>query len=299
MATLCDLAKRLPLVIGNLLDREAKLKRGRFREETMTDIVTGALAAFAGPELVISYPIEKNTGSDLDLLFWNVEADRRLSVRIQAKRLNAAVVQNRNRSYGELLHKPSPTDDYQFRTLRDTPAPWVPLYLFYNHSSVAGDAHFAGLVPTVTGANLAYASDVAADLEAKLAGSGAKPKTGMFNGRLSLLRRHFFGLEALLCPESALPGTTVPTPEQVSAALRDRYNRQGASVTGPPVGEEILRRLSEPLNLMPGPGSGARLQDGPAVRVDPRLDNPTVTFISGRTQDRRTPDISEVAPQRT
>ncbi|WP_367227044.1 DUF6615 family protein, partial [Mesorhizobium sp.] len=62
MATLCDLATRLPLVIGGLLDRETNLKRGRFREETMTDILTGALAAFAGPELVISYPIEKDTG---------------------------------------------------------------------------------------------------------------------------------------------------------------------------------------------------------------------------------------------
>ncbi len=52
-ATMCDLATKLPLLIGGLLDRESKLKRGRFREETMTDIVTGALAAFAGPNLVI------------------------------------------------------------------------------------------------------------------------------------------------------------------------------------------------------------------------------------------------------
>lgn len=89
MATLCDLATRLPLVIGGLLDRETNLKRGRFREETMTDILTGALAAFAGPELVISYPIEKDTGGDLDLRFWNVSEGRDLWVRIQAKRLNA------------------------------------------------------------------------------------------------------------------------------------------------------------------------------------------------------------------
>ncbi|WP_375339529.1 DUF6615 family protein [Sphingomonas fuzhouensis] len=30
--TLCDSATRLPLLVGRLLDREAKLKRGRFRE---------------------------------------------------------------------------------------------------------------------------------------------------------------------------------------------------------------------------------------------------------------------------
>lgn len=62
MATLCDLATRLPLVIGGLLDRETNLKRGRFREETMTDILTGALAAFAGPELVISYRSKRTPG---------------------------------------------------------------------------------------------------------------------------------------------------------------------------------------------------------------------------------------------
>lgn len=134
-------------MIGGLLDRETNLKRGRFREETMTDILTGALAAFAGPELVISYPIEKDTGGDLDLRFWNVSEGRDLWVRIQAKRLNAAVVQNKNRSYSELLHRPSPKHDYQFRTLRDTPPPWVPLYLFYNHASVTMDPNFRGAGP--------------------------------------------------------------------------------------------------------------------------------------------------------
>ncbi|RWI34562.1 MAG: hypothetical protein EOR30_30200 [Mesorhizobium sp.] len=117
----------------------------------MTDILTGALAAFAGPELVISYPIEKDTGGDLDLRFWNVSEGRDLWVRIQAKRLNAAVVQNKNRSYSELLHRPSPKHDYQFRTLRDTPPPWVPLYLFYNHASVTMDPNFGGWSPLSAG----------------------------------------------------------------------------------------------------------------------------------------------------
>ncbi|RWX58740.1 hypothetical protein EN780_36065 [Mesorhizobium sp. M4B.F.Ca.ET.089.01.1.1] len=72
--TMCDLATTLPLLIGHLLDRERKLMRGRFREETMTDIFTGALAAFAGPELVIQYPDEAVTGGDLDLRFWHATA---------------------------------------------------------------------------------------------------------------------------------------------------------------------------------------------------------------------------------
>lgn len=292
LATLCDLATRLPLVIGNLLDREANLKRGRFREETMTDILTGALAAFAGPELVISYPIEKDTGGDLDLRFWNVAEDRDLWVRIQAKRLNAAVVQNKNRSYGELLHRPSSKHDYQFRTLRDTPPPWIPLYLFYNHASVTRDPSFRGLVPPVSGANLAFASDVAAELEAKLTGDATTPKTGKFNKRLSHLQPYFFGLDALLCPVGAVLGESVPTPDVVSASLRERYIRT-TRTPGETQQDEIIRRLLEAPQLAPDRGLRRILTDGPAVRIDTRLEYPMVTFISGRTKDSRTPVISE------
>jgi len=265
----------------------------------MTDILTGALAAFAGPELVISYPIEKDTGGDLDLRFWNVAEDRDLWVRIQAKRLNAATVQNKNRSYKELLHRPSPKHDYQFRTLRDTPAPWIPLYLFYNHATVTRDPSFMGLSPAVSGANLAFASDVAAELESKLAGASGTPKTGLFNMRLSHLRPHFFGLEALFCPGHAVPDEKVPTPHRVSASLREQYLRSGSSAPRSTQADEIFRRLSEPLQLIPDRGIGRTLPDGPAVRVDPQLDYPMVTFISGRTQDSRTPVISDGLPGRS
>jgi hypothetical protein len=111
--TMCDLASKLPLLIGQLLDRESHLKRGRFREETMTDIFTGALAAFAGSNLVIQYPVEVETGGDIDLRFWHAASGRNLFVRIQAKRLNAESdvaktkqVKIKNRAYNELLHKP-------------------------------------------------------------------------------------------------------------------------------------------------------------------------------------------------
>jgi len=162
--TLCDLATKLPLLIGRLLDREAKLKRGRFREETMTDILTGALAAFAGANLVIQYPIEVETGSDLDLRFWHVANGCDFHVRIQAKRLNAAndgtrPVKIAHRLYHELLHKPSTAEDYQFRMLRDAPAPWIPLYMFYNHQAVVLDPYLTGAKPTVGAINLAFADD--------------------------------------------------------------------------------------------------------------------------------------------
>ena len=152
--TMCDLASKLPLLIGQFLDRESYLQRGRFREETMTDIFTGALAAFAGPNLVIQYPVEVDTGGDLDLRFWHAESRRTLCLRIQAKRLNGAdkgssPVKIKHRAYNELLHKPPTATDYQFRILRDTPDPWVSLYMFYNHQSVTLDPVFAGKTPTV------------------------------------------------------------------------------------------------------------------------------------------------------
>jgi hypothetical protein len=299
LVTLCDLATRLPLVIGTLLDREANLKRGRFREETMTDILTGALAAFAGPELVISYPIEKDTGGDLDLRFWNVAAGRELWVRIQAKRLNGVGVQIKNRSYGELLHKPSPKHDYQFRTLRDTPAPWIPLYMFYNHASVTNDPCFRALTPAVRGVNLAFAIDVADELEAKLLGAVKAPKTGVFNKRLAHLQPHFFGLDALLCPGGAVKGEAVPSPDRVSASLMEQYNRGGPGTVRSTETDRVVRRLIQPDRLMPSYGTQLALQDGPAVRVDRRLKYPMVTFISGRTKDARTPVIIDAPSARS
>lgn len=150
---MCDLAKQLPLLVGGILEREKLLKRGRFREETMTDIFTGALVAFAGRNLVIEYPVEIDTGGDIDLRFWHVASGRSLNVRIQAKRLNAAtsgknLVKTKHRAYDELLHKSPTAKDYQFRVLRNSPAPWIPLYMFYNHESITRDREYAGkLIP--------------------------------------------------------------------------------------------------------------------------------------------------------
>lgn len=160
------------------------------------------------------------------------------------------------------------------------------------------DPNFRGLVPSVSGANLAFASDIAAELEAKLAGASGTPKTGALNKRLSHLRPHFFCLEALLCPRSTVRSETVPTPDTVSAFLREQYVRSAPARPRERYGDETFRRLSEPHELMTADGIGRTLQDGPAVRIDRQLDYPLVTFISGRTGDSRTPVISDVPSQR-
>jgi hypothetical protein len=296
---MCDLAVKLPLLISQLLDRENSLDRGRFREETMTDIFTGTLAAFAGPNLVIQYPDEVDTGGDLDLRFWHVESRRNLCIRIQAKRLNAKgkgsqTVKIKHRAYNELLHKPPTGVDYQFRILRDAPAPWIPLYMFYNHRSVTLDPEFAGATPAVRGINLAFACDVAKELEEKLDSAGAMPRRIKHHKRLSHLRKYFFGIEAILCPSGAWKGEAVPPPDCVQESLRNAYFRDEIGARGRDDMDVITRRLMEPDSLVVS-NVDRHLPDGPSVRVgqhDVRV--PTITFISGRTNDDRTPKITDI-----
>lgn len=297
--TMCELATKLPLLIGQLLDRESHLERGRFREETMTDIFTGALAAFAGPNLVIQYPVEVDTGGDLDLRFWHAESRRNLCVRIQAKRLNAAdkgskAVKIKHRAYNELLHCPPTATDYQFRVLRDAPDPWIPLYMFYNHHSVTRDPAFVRTTPTIKGINLAFAKDIADELEVKLASASATPRKIKHHKRISHLRKHFFGIEAILCPPGDWKGEAVPPPDFVQQSLRERYRWDAPGAKGRDDVDTVIRRLLEPTGLVVASDVGRRLPDGPSIRVRQHdVEVPTITFISGRTSDDRTPTITD------
>ncbi|SFH15719.1 DUF6615 family protein [Methylobacterium gossipiicola] len=289
--TLCDLASSLPGLIGIILDRESKLKRGRFREETLTDVFVAALAAFAGPELVIQYPHEATTGGDLDLEFWHVETGRRILLRLQAKRLNALhngdkLVSIHHRSYRELLHVVNSTGEYQFKTLVDTSGPYLPLYIFYNHASVSADPYYALDAPQVSGINLAFAFDIEREMQAKI---DAKPSV-LHHKRLSHLRPFFFELKDILCPGSHLAGL-VPTPDAVSDKLRDEWRRPRLRGRPSDDSERMLRYLSEAPSLRPSRDPRQRLPDGPAIRTSAAVERDTITFISGRTEDERTPRI--------
>lgn len=293
-SSMCDLARTLPLLVGRLLDREGQLKRGRFREETMTDIFTGALAAFAGPELVIEYPLEADTGSDLDLRFWHVATGHNLHLRIQAKRLSAAyngmkLAKISHRSYKELLHMPPTSTVFQFQTLANAPPPWIPLYMFYNHQSAVDSPYFKGGVPAVSGVNLAFAKDVADELENKL--NSAKAKQRLHNKRLSHLRPHLFDLDAILCPSGNWGGAGVPPPSVVSAALLERWAAHGKGTARTKDEYIVMRKLMEP-HVLNGTRLGGRISDGPSIRIDQTLARPVINFISGRTDDDRTPTIA-------
>lgn len=294
-ANLCELASTLPRLIGTLLDREARLKKGRFREETLTDVLTASLAAFAGPELVIEYPDEAATGGDLDLQFWHAASRRHTLVRIQAKRLNAATNNGKavaiaHRSYRELLHKVPKTKEYQYKTLLAEAGSYLPLYMFYNHRSAVADPHFLGEHPEVAGVNLAFAHDIANELQLKLDAEDETPPRRLHHKRLSHLQPHLFGLDLLLCAGTE-PGGLVPTPDAVRERLAEEWRRiQRDDDRLVPAG---YRRLAEPTQVATYSDAQRRLPDGPAIRFGADVPRTTLTFISGRTDDGRTPRIYE------
>lgn len=291
VGTICDLAWQVPRVVGTLLDRERKLKRGRFREETLTDVFVASLAGFAGPELIIQYPHEASTGGDIDLEFWHVESGRQLLLRLQAKRLNSAensgkIVEIKHRSYRELLHIVPTTGNYQFDTLVKSSDHYLPLYIFYNHGSVVANPHYSNMSPRVSGINLAFASDVARELRAKI---NARPKV-LHHKRLSHLQPFFFGLEKILCPGAKLAGN-VPTPDAVLDSLQRQWRQLRADDSLNEDQERALKYLFDPTSLKIEHNPRRRLPDGPAIRSSTTVERDTITLISGRTEDERTPKI--------
>ena len=83
----------------------------------------------------------------------------------------------------------------------------------------------------MSGVNLAFATDVAEELRAKLAGAKAVPKAVKHHKRLSHLRRHLFGLDAILCPGGDWEGSGVPPPDLVASTLRARWSRPAGMLT--------------------------------------------------------------------
>ncbi|WP_349508978.1 DUF6615 family protein (plasmid) [Agrobacterium vitis] len=144
---------------------------------------------------------------------------------------------------------------------------------------------------------MAFASDIAAELELKLASA---PKKRLDHKRLSHLPKHFFGIEAILCPPGSWKEEGVPPPDFVQKSLRELYRGEEASAVGKDHRDAVIRRLVEPSSLVVSSDVGRRLPDGPSIRVRQHdVDVPTITFISGRTTDDRTPKITNnpEAPQ--
>jgi hypothetical protein len=164
--------------------------------------------------------------------------------------------------------------------------------MFYNHASVAQDRYFVGRTPAVSGINLAFGHDVAQELEAKLTAANNTPRATLHHKRLDHLQPFFFDLGVILCPSGDWEGASVPTPDVVESALLATWNRLPRRTIPPSAADEVMRRLTRPEGTEYDHDGSSRMPDGPAFRLDRRLDRPKVTFISGRTDDRRTPRIT-------
>lgn len=74
----------------------------------------------------------------------------------------------------------------------------------------------------------------------------------------------------------------MPPPSLVAASLSERYG-EFIKINELDDNEAVLRILSRPGRLQVARNAPRRLGNGPAVRVNPTLERPVVTLISGRT----------------
>lgn len=278
MTTMCDVGRQFPGFVAAFLQREGELQRGRFREETLTDMFAAALVPFAGPHLHISFPYEPMTGGDIDLHYVNLGTGRAFDVRLQAKRLSPStkagrVVKWDRREYAELLHKSGKGKIHQYKTLAATTAPTVPLYMFYNHQDAVDHASRLGGWPPVAGVNLAFAADIARELDQH----NRAPKQLRNRRRLDHLRQWFLPLEFLLCPPS--PWRPVPTPEAVRSTLASAWRE----LNGDQPRDKFPMALSEDM----GASTVFDRVDGkPFIRRE-EVERTRITFV---TSDRSEPD---------
>ena len=302
--SLCDAARTFPNYIATMLQRENALSRGRFCEETFTDLLTSALVPFMGKHLQIAYPDELATGGDIDFIFDNAKSGRQLVVRVQAKRLNQQFEGNlskkasastaksgrenkfENRRYDELLHVVKKSGDYQYETLTADPGV-VPLYAFYNHQEVVEIARRRGLVPEILGVNLAFADRIKPSLDKERAELARKKRPGL--KKMLHLQPWFFGLDILFCPSAK--GSSVPTPERVVERLRDRWLHATKSDDDP-----VYTRLAMAIETeIRSVGPAMFLTD--QIAVSKRLERPAIRFVSGLGDEPDDIPAPEVDPE--
>jgi hypothetical protein len=277
MTTLCDIARRFPLYVAEILECENKLRRGHFREETLTDLLAASIVPFAGPTLTVGYPVESLTGGDVDLVYWSSSTGRRIDVRLQAKRLSSKQSRGRDtpwerREYARLLHTVGEDNTYQYETLLAEAGKAVTLYAFYNHRDVVD--HWLAKVSSdvVAGVNLAFADDIGRELDTYLAGSPRPTNVK----RLSHLYPYFFELSALFCSS----GTGPPSPFEIADALDIAW--QDISHPHDLPGERRLRRSFRDLITESSPPLA---EGAPFVRRTDALQRTTIVFVSGSEPD--------------
>ncbi len=193
-ASVCEFAKRFPTEVASFLELENSLRRGRFREETVTDLTLSALLRTGGNSVVLQVPNEPTTGGDMDWTLADPTTNTAVTYRLQAKRLSAGAVNWDRNSYRELAHPKN--SGGQAATLIDPvnlkgPPPAIPLYIFYNPEAIctASGASIEGLM-------LADAVAVQSIVSKIVSVKGKRSNLR----QLRNVRHLFFPLTTILCP---------------------------------------------------------------------------------------------------
>lgn len=224
----CDLATRLPVMIADFLDIEQKLKR-RFREDSVTDILTASLLSLPGNNVVVLTPPEAKTGGDFDLVVLDPVSGDAVQFRIQAKRLTPHKHHWITGSYAELAHPHNSGGQSRtlMRSVGSEKITTIPLYAFYNPAHVCTASS-----SIVSGIELASGWEVRERIKALVA---VKPKRLPYK-RIGSLQPLFFPLSTILCAPVATPrASDVPLPAAartaVMEAIEERSNFAGYDQT--------------------------------------------------------------------
>jgi hypothetical protein len=89
-----------------------------------------------------------------------------------------------------------------------------------------------------------------------------------------------------------MPGDDVPSPDTIAHALEQKWLETLDNVTKSDA-DRVGRWLSFTPFLRQAEESDRRIPDGPPIRFTPDIERPTITFLSGRTDDERTPNIKD------
>jgi hypothetical protein len=277
-AGLCELSRKLPLLVADILSREGRLIRGSFSELTFTDLFAASFSAFAGKNLIISYPDEPATGGDIDLVFEDVGKRQRITLRIQAKRLSPARYRGKEqkleiRAYKEVLHKVK--GKLQLTTIAEDQSV-TGLYAFYNHKEVV--EHYTKSNPNVLGVSLAFATDLHRELVMSPITKGSAPLFA--RKRLTYLQKYFFRLEDIFCPLA--PDLAKSEPPSLLQPLQKNLQDIFESRVGLSDAERVIRRLGQsyPLSHVEQLTYDTATSPGPPIRRE-RRERPRITILSG------------------
>lgn len=161
--SLCQLSRNFSTQAAHLLEVSGHLSR-RFREETFTDLLMGALLGASCSNILVEYPNEPKTGADMVWDFPDIKRNQFFRLLIQAKRIGGKGRYPSRYHYPEIYHRVRGTGRYQARTLCRSAGRMgssYPIYMFYTNKRVCDWASLQGY-PGLTGASMACGYQVKA-----------------------------------------------------------------------------------------------------------------------------------------